>query len=540
MNKEEIKKDLQSILKCNELEKEDKLRELSKISRYSLATLKKEFSKYEKEVKEKEKANLKEINEAEKMTAQEMFSRRSQVEAFWKVQPFFYDKSKLFWIWDKEFKKWVLSDEVEFLNSIRDTFGIETIESKARTELIEAFKQIGRKHKPEPARKSWIQLKEKIYDVKTKENFEASPKYFITNPIPWKIGDSEKTPEMDKLFTQWVGKDHIKELYEFIAYSSSMDQFMQRIFAFCGGGSNGKGTFIKLVYKFLGKENCVSSELKALSEDKFEPAILYRKLLCVMGEVSYGDLKNTNQIKKIAGEDQMSFQYKGKTPFSDDNTATCVSLTNSLPATPDKSTGFYRKWYIADFPNQFTEIKKDLIESIPEQEFENLSRKIIRILNELYETRKFTNEGNFEERIQKYEEHSNPVMKFVEEFCEEIPGESISIRDFTNKCNDFHKEKHLRILSSIQIGKILREEGFAVSPRKINGVSSVVILNLSFKKCIENYSNYSNYSKVQQKPYKETNEHLDSSNSSNSFLDKNKETLDTSNPKNKSILEDFE
>ena len=331
-----------------------------------------------------------------------LFTRRGQIEEFWKEQPFFYDKSKIFWIWDLKDKKWIRSDEVDFLNAIQKMQGVETLNSKNKAELVEGFKQIGRQHFPKPIKKEWVQFLDKIYDVQTGENFEATPEYFVTNPIPWKIGESEDTPAIDKLFLEWVGENDKKSLYEFIAYNISLDKFMQRIFAFCGGGSNGKGTFIKLNYKFLGEDNCVSSEIKSLSEDKFEPAVLYRKLLCVMGEVSYGDLRNTNQLKKLAGEDKISFQFKGKTPFTDENTATCVCLTNSLPATPDKSLGFYRKWKIEDFPNQFTEISKDLIKEIPEVEFENLAKKSLRILKELYEHRKFNNEGSFEERMDKY------------------------------------------------------------------------------------------------------------------------------------------
>jgi hypothetical protein len=34
-----------------------------------------------------------------------------------------------------------------------------------------------------------------------------------------------------------------------------------------------------------------------------------------MGEVSYDDLRNTNMLKKLGGEDKISFQFKNKTPF---------------------------------------------------------------------------------------------------------------------------------------------------------------------------------------------------------------------------------
>ncbi len=333
--------------------------------------------------------------------------------------------------------------------------------------------------------KTWIQFKDKIYDVKTGKIFEATPEYFVTNPIPWEVGESEKTPMMDKIFSEWVEEKYIKTLYEITAYNVSLNKFMQRIIALCGGGSNGKGTFIKLNEKFLGKDNCVSSEIKSLSEDKFEASNLYRKLLCVMGEVSYGDLKNTNMLKKLGGEDRLSFQFKGKDGFTDDNTATCICATNSLPRTPDKSKGFYRKWLIVDFPNQFEKVKGDLIDKIPNIEFNNLAKKVLRILKELYEKEEFTNEGNFDEREKRYEERSNPVMRFVESHCEEAEGFSIPLREFTNECNKILKEKHLRIVTAIQVGKILREEGFVIGNVKIGDTSVSSIKNIKLLEILE-------------------------------------------------------
>lgn len=480
----------------------------------------------EKETKPKPKKSTTR-KEAEKIAmkmagienSSEIFTKRGQLEKFWKSQPFYYDTSKIFWLWDKKEFKWTISDEVDFCNLIYKTLGINTIISKDRSELVEGFKQIGRQHKPEAMKKSWVQFKDKIYDIKTGEVFNASPKFFGLNSIPWKVGESEETPTIDKLFSDWMkGQDGSwkKTLFEIIAYNVSRDQFMQRIIALCGGGSNGKGSFMKLNYRFLGEENCVSSEVKSLSEDKFEPAVLYGKLLCIMGEVSYDDLKNTNQLKKLGGEDKISFQFKGKTPFSDDNTATCVCQTNSMPTTPDKSVGFYRKWFIIDFLNQFKELKENLIEEIPDVEFENLAKKSLRILKELYDNQQFTNEGNFEERAKKYEERSNPVMKFVEEFCEETAGKLISLRDFTNACNKYLKLNHLRLMNSNQIGKTLREEGFIVGNRKIEDISAVVILNLILK----TIKTTKTIIKSNRKPRVETNMKVDSFDISNSFSKK--------------------
>jgi P4 family phage/plasmid primase-like protien len=459
---------------------------------------------------------VKEKKPKKKRVVDSVLNRRGQIETFWEEQPFFYDESKLFWLWDNEEKKWELSDEVNFLNSIQESMGVETINSKTKTELVEGFKQVGRLHKPKPIEKSWVQFKNRIFDIKTGRDFEASPDYFVTNPIPHNVGENEDTPTMDKLFIEWVGEKYKQTLYEFLAYNICSDKFMQRLFGFCGGGSNGKGTFIKLNYKFLGENNCVSSEIKALSERQFEAAVLYRKLLCVMGEVSHDDLRNTNQLKKLAGEDKLSFEMKGKMPFTADNTATAVCLTNSLPITPDKSLGFYRKWLIIDFPNQFNDVGTDVLGKIPDKEFQNLAKKCLRILKELYTTPKFTNEGSFEERMKRYEQRSNPVMRFVEEYCEEDSENMVLIREFTNSCNEYLKSKHLRIMTPIQIGKILRNEGFIVGNRKINDISGVVILNLSLNNK-EKLLELSELSKSPLVSLRESTENCNSFNSSNSI-----------------------
>ena len=67
---------------------------------------------------------------------------------------------------------------------------------------------------PKEAKSTWVQFKNTINDIETGEIFEASPEFFVTNPIPWEVGGSEETPKMDKLFEEWVGKDFVKTLHE--------------------------------------------------------------------------------------------------------------------------------------------------------------------------------------------------------------------------------------------------------------------------------------------------------------------------------------
>ena len=419
-----------------------------------------------------------ETNKSEEGNPYLVFEKEGQALEFIKRQPLFYDKSGIWWLWDFDSSKFEMVDKTQILTNIKNCIGANVIASKERTEIINALEIVGREHMPKELSRQCMQFKNKIINIRTGDEYEVNPKLFATNPIPWSIGESEDTPTMDKLFEEWVGKEYAQTLYEILAYSACSDQFMQRMIALVGGGSNGKGTYIKLLKKFIGKANCTSSELKVLSDNIFETSALYKKLVCEMGEVSHDDLKSSNQIKKLSGEDDIRYCFKGKTPFTEESQTTCLINTNSLPVSRDKTDGFYRRWLIVDFPNQFP-IKQGLIDAIPEKEFDNLALKCIGILRGMYTNYKFTNEGNIQERAVKYEERSNPVMKFVEDFCEEDYMNYTSMKIFSKTFNEYLKVKHLRSQIPKEIKKALTEEGFDVRKTTKFGVQDVYIIGLN-------------------------------------------------------------
>lgn len=415
-----------------------------------------------------------------------IFEKESQARRFIEIQPLFYDRGDIWWMWNNIENKWEMTDKIDILNGIKE-IGVNVINSKERIEILNALQQIGRENIPKEIPKDCVQFKNKIINISTGEEIDSTSEYFSTNPIPWNIGESEDTPIIDNLFIEWVGEKYLKTLYQILSYCICSEQFMQRIIALVGGGSNGKGTFIKLLRKFIGEDNCTSSELFLLSTNNFETSMIYKKLLCEMGEVSHSDLKNTNQIKKLSGEDKIRYCFKGKTPFAEFSPTTCIINTNSLPTTPDKTLGFYRRWLIVDFPNQFP-IKKGIINNIPNHEFENLAKKSIRILKELFESQSFENEGDYQERMEKYEDRSNPLLRFIETYCNENYEGYISIKKFSNLLNEFLKYKHLRVMNPKEIKKQLLEEGFEVRRGTKDYVTDTYIFNISLKN-IQNIPN---------------------------------------------------
>ena len=74
--------------------------------------------------------------------------------------------------------------------------------------------------------------------------------------------------------------------------------------------------------------------------------------------------------------------------------------------------------------------------------------------------REFSKEGSVEERTKKYEDKSNPMAKFIKEFCDtKNPNAYIFTFEFEKRFNEWCKESKFRVFSNTSIGIKLRELG---------------------------------------------------------------------------------
>jgi len=375
------------------------------------------------------------------------------VEKFYELQPFFYDTARIFWLWNKEDFRWNKIDDVDILNSIEEelNFGGETVPSNIKNGYLEAFKRVGRRKIPKDTPKHWVQFKDKIYDLKNGDILKASKDYFITNPIPWDVGESMDTPVMDSIFGSWVDKEYVDTLYEILAFCCLPDYPLHRIFCLVGSGLNGKGKFLSLLSKFVGSDNKTSSDLDVLLRSRFECAKLYKKLVCLMGETNFDGLSRTGLLKRLSGQDLVGFEFKQKNPIDEINYAKLIIATNSLPTTTDKTIGFYRRWMIIDFPNSFNE-KKDILEDIPEEEYNNLAKKCLFLLKDLLKVREFTNEGSIADRMKKYEDKSNPLAKFLKDNTQNNSDSFVYKFDFRDNFIGWLQQNGYRVWTEKEIG----------------------------------------------------------------------------------------
>jgi len=388
-----------------------------------------------------------------------MMNMYSVVRDFVKKHPVYYDSSKIWWVWSWKKFCWQMQDETDVLNALDQATSSPTVGQKIKSELLDAFKRIGRLQKPKDAEPTWVQFKDKVIDMCDGREFKATPEFFIRNPIDRKIDltSDDKTPVIDQLLTEWVGVDYVDTMKEILAYCLLPDYPIQRLFCFVGPGSNGKSCFLQLLIKFLGVENVTTTDLDLLMGNRFGASVLHGRLVCLMGETNFNEMKKTAMLKHLVGGDLISFEFKNKNPFQAKNYAKLVISTNTLPTTLDKTEGFYRRWLIVDFPNKFSE-EKDVMASVPETEFNSLAVQLVAVLNGLLKKRAFTNEGDIQTRRKKFEEKSNPIEKFIKDNCDEDPNSHIFKFEFRKEVRGWMKDSGYRVWSDREIGIYMKGE----------------------------------------------------------------------------------
>lgn len=433
------------------------------------STFKKSYLRevYKKQIEEENKKMLERRKELEMPTAPtiQFFVANyvQNVEALHEKQPFFYDKTGQFWIWDTEKKKYGEIDEIDLMNVLDSAYSsvAMTLNSSTKNQYLEAFKRIGRQNIPLDLDKNFIQFKSYLYDLKTGETTPITPKHFLTNPIEWDLGETEDCPTIDKLFSEWVGGEKKQILYEIAAYCLYRGYPIHTIFALVGAGRNGKTQYQKFLLKFLGKENVSSTDLDILLENRFESIKLFKKLAVQMGETNFGVMKKTSLLKKLSGGDLIGYERKNQKPFDDYNYAKILINSNSLPSSYDTSEGFYRRWLIVDFPNSFEE-GKEVYETIPDNEYNNFAKKTISILKSLLSEGSFKQQGTIEERKTKYIQHSNPFGLFLESHFDRDPNGFVSYGKIFIMYRAYLSKEKKRLVSWKELHNSLADEGLEI------------------------------------------------------------------------------
>lgn len=220
-----------------------------------------------------------------------------------------------------------------------------------------------------------------LLDPHTSTLTPATPANAATWVIPHQYQPGGNCP----VFMAWLEKatsgnqDKQLMLQAFLAAALTGRADLQRFVFMLGPGGSGKSTFIRLLVLILGSDNCITTDLKNLEQNRFETARVYGKRLTVVTDTDkYGGA--VNNLKAMTGQDPLRNEQKHKQQGGSFIYTGMVLMAGNEPLqATDYTSGFIRRQLVIVFDRVITSTEKR--EFIKNGGEEQLAREIPAIIN---------------------------------------------------------------------------------------------------------------------------------------------------------------
>lgn len=266
-----------------------------------------------------------------------------------------------------------------------------------------------------------LNLKNGVYNLKTRKFTEHKPDYYFLNEIPVEYKPKTKMKIGKKFFKDVVAAADIPLLQEIFGYCLYRSYFIQKAFMFIGDGRNGKSTVLSLLKTMLGKENVSGVALQDLDNSRFATASLYNKMANIYPDITDKALHRTGKFKMLTGGDNISAEIKFKDYFNYVNYAKLIFSCNKLPEAKDDTSAYFRRWILINFPYTFEGEncdKKILDKLTTDKELSGLLNWSLTGLRRLLKIGDFTNTISTDEMRETYQRLASPIAAFVMDWVE--------------------------------------------------------------------------------------------------------------------------
>lgn len=292
-----------------------------------------------------------------------------------------------------------------------------------------------------------------------------------------KLIDVEYDPKMQcPNWTEFINKifmedqELINYIQKSVGYSMTGDADLQCFYILHGGGSNGKGTFIKTIMRFLG-DYSDSLDAKSIMEKvgdegtREEIAGLIGKRFVSVNEMKGSKSFDEGLLKSMtSGADEtVKVRNLYESSFNLKPTFKLWMSTNHMPKIVNDDDGIWRRVRKIPFKYKFTEEDKDI------KFFENkLLPEMGGILNWAIEgCLKWQQEGEcipdiVKASVDEYRIDSDPIQRFIADECITAKSETVRVNvpDLYKCYESWCKENKEYTLSSIKFSKKMTEKEF--------------------------------------------------------------------------------
>ncbi|WP_205628430.1 phage/plasmid primase, P4 family, partial [Haloprofundus marisrubri] len=280
-----------------------------------------------------------------------------------------------------------------------------------------------------------------VINLRTMEFSEHSPKYCFTRGLKWDYDPDAEAPNIEE-FVENITDRRADELtlYEMIGNCLLPHYDFRSILVLFGRGKNGKSTFYDLVSEFLSRENISGVTMQKMAENRFATKAIVGNLANIAADMPSKKVNDLGTVKALTGSDPIDVEPKGKESYTAVNSAKLMFGANEPPVLGERTEAIQDRLYPIRFSTKFTDNPNDgnpdkvekstLMQQLTkEEEMSGLLNLALAGIRRLYDNGDFSMPESPEERLEYYEQYSDPIKMFRVNCLENEKGRQVSKDD---------------------------------------------------------------------------------------------------------------
>ena len=301
-----------------------------------------------------------------------------------------------------------------------------------------------------------INLKNGIFDIRTKKLIPHDPKYLFFTKIPVNYDPNVDCPVIKKYLSEVLDEEQILIIQEWFGYALYREYFIKKALICVGEGDTGKSTLIRLFNALLGKNNISGVSLQSISSDKFSGSNLYNKHINLYDDLSFKDINDNGGFKIATGGGVMTGEKKFGDQFVFINYSKLTFACNKIPDVKESSDdAYFSRWIVIFFNVVIDPDNQDrqLVHKMTtEEELSGLLNFALEGLERLLKNQKFSYDKNVNEIKTEMLRSASSTARFAFDGIEEATGEWVSKEDLYQAYKEYTHNNKIPVVSPKAFG----------------------------------------------------------------------------------------
>jgi len=319
-----------------------------------------------------------------------------------------------------------------------------------------------------------------VLNVETREFSDHSPDYLFTRAIPWDYDPDAEAPNLEAFMDEITQREEDKlTMFEMVGHALHPEYVTKKFMVLFGDGDNGKTVFYKFVRELLGGISQVSGvELQRIADNRFASETILGSYANIAPDMASRRVSDLGDLKTLTGgEDAYWFEPKGERGFEAVNTATMMFGCNEPPVLPERSRAVKTRLVPVELPYQFVEdpdpenpLERQArptdalkAEVVTDEEMSGFLNQALDGLERLMENGDVSLPETLDERLELYEQHSDPIKMFAVKCLENDRDSRVTKDDVYNTYVEFCRENGTKVANRNVFFRKLRQTTIAVS-----------------------------------------------------------------------------